>query len=864
MVRSIFTQTSSILRDPASVGSCVDRRWRFQRTIAVCVLTVAAAVPRMNSAADWPQYMRDAAHTADARDEHLATPLRLDACIALDDAVLTSPAVVDGTVYVVDQMGAAYCIDPGSASIVWKTTAPGVDSVGGNTSSPSVLDGVVAFGTTAGQLVLLDATTGDVRQTVDFDQPILGAITAEGGRYYLQTIDGVIHCVDQQGSPCWQYDPYADSPRDPGSRAKRQYCGVPVAVLGHTVVAAVGFDLVGLRDHGHSAEQIWKQPAPISDTYLPAGISLADGWVYASFPGKDGLGALVRLDLATGEFDRERDVLDDQWAILNPPAVRDGRAYFCRQAFGLSAARFGERPSVAWSTFSSQPDSVTPAIAAPALVGEYCLFSLLSGGLAIARTGVGETENSRQRIVQTIALSSRSAVTSSPAVSNGAVYFGCDDGCLYVVRSGEAKDEPERTRPGHVTARRGEATAAGDRRYGWPSAFGGPTNANFIDDPTVRPPFRLRWATKSEGLFKQAVCATQEDLVYVTLGGLVVCREQLSGRIRWRRHLPGQAWCRSALLAADGRVYVPRMFSLRYPKSLGARSTLYCLGLETGEIEWEASIGIGDRLRASPVYCNGVVAYGSLYREGEPPTFFAADRAMGQAIEGWNAATGELLWRVKLESSGTLLNGPAGCAGDGLLYFTGGGEGPRDRGETIAIDPQTGDVRWRSPRFASQTGTPSFRDGRLYLPGTYHRPVACLAADTGETVWTNDLAVQRWHVDTVSLGPDYFSVNNKYEGGAWRWDARTGKPVELRGEPLQLWGPAHGCGAIVLTASGHALSATIGGLCMTDVDTGKLVWNTPGFGSYTCPHPIAANGRIFYAPQTSGLLFCFEPAGDAE
>ncbi len=63
----------------------------------------------------------------------------------------------------------------------------------------------------------------------------------------------------------------------------------------------------------------------------------------------------------------------------------------------------------------------------------------------------------------------------------------------------------------------------------------------------------------------------------------------------------------------------------------------------------------------------------------------------------------------------------------------------------------------------------------------------------------------------------------------------------------------------MLTAGGHALSGTIGGLCMTDVATGKLVWNTHGFGSYACPHPIAANGRIFYAPQTSGMLFCFEP-----
>jgi outer membrane protein assembly factor BamB len=401
-------------------------------------------------------------------------------------------------------------------------------------------------------------------------------------------------------------------------------------------------------------------------------------------------------------------------------------------------------------------------------------------------------------------------------------------------------------------------------RYAWPSAFGGPENTNFIGDPAIKPPLRLRWAVKSGGLFKQAVCASAEDVVYVTLGGMVVCREQMTGRIRWRRHLPGQTWCRSALLVADGNIFVPRMFSLRYPKSLGAPSRMYCLSGETGEIEWQATLGIGDRLRASPVYHNGVVAFGSLYKEGARPTFVAADDAIGQAIDAWDSATGKRLWQVVLRSSGKFLNGPAGCAGNGVFYFTGGGEGPRDTGETIAIEPTSGRVLWRSPEFASQTGTPSYHEGHVYLPGTYHRPVACLDAPSGRTVWTNNLSVKRWHVDTVAVGHGYLAINNKYKGGAWKWDTRTGQPVHRNGAPLQLWGPAHACGAVVLTQSGYALSATIGGLCMVDVQTGELAWNTPGFGSYACPHAIASNGRIFYAPQTSGMLFCYEPYAEEE
>ena len=815
------------------------------------------AVPAGSLAADWPQYMRDAAHTANARGERLSLPLHFAARVELDDAILTSPAVVNGLVYVVDQMGKAYCIDPSGPAVVWRTLPPGADAVGGNTCSPCVVDGRLAFGTTAGNFYLLDVKTGEVLRTIKFNQPILGAVTAANGHYYQQTLDGAIHSLDKHGTKRWRFDPYADAPQEPGSREKRQYCGVPVAVAGDTLVAAVGFDLICLRDLGAKAERVWQQRKPISDTYLPVGVSLANDWAYASFPGKDGKGAVLRVNLATGEIDESRDVIYDQWAVLTPPALRDNVAYVSRQAFGLSAIAFDERPSVVWSSFSDAPETATPAIAAPTLAGEHCLSTLLNGSLAISHLAASDASSAARVASQVVSTGSQAVVTSSPVVSDGTVYFGSDDGGLYILRS--ENNDPATRQASRTPGRQSYVQPAGTTRYGWPSAFGGPENTNFIDDPALKPPFRLRWATKCGGLFKQAVCATEEDVVYVTLGGLVVCREQMTGRIRWRRHLPGQAWCRSALLAAEGNIYVPRMFSLRYPKSLGVPSELFCLSGETGELIWRASIGIGDRLRASPIYCDGVVAFGSLYKEGDPPTFFSGQHAVGQAVDAWDATSGKPLWRVKIASDGKVLNGPAGCAGAGVMFFTGGGEGNRDRGETIAIDPRTGGVLWRSEVFASQTGTPSYQDGRLYLPGTYQRPLRCLAAATGKTLWTNELSAARWHVDTVSLGPDYFSVNNKYQGGAWRWDLESGQPIKRGGKRLQLWGPAHGCGAVVLTAGGHALSATIGGLCMTDVNTGELAWNTAGFASYTCPHPIAANGRIFYAPQTSGMLFCFEP-----
>ena len=271
-------------------------------------------------------------------------------------------------------------------------------------------------------------------------------------------------------------------------------------------------------------------------------------------------------------------------------------------------------------------------------------------------------------------------------------------------------------------------------------------------------------------------------------------------------------------------------------------------------------MGIGDRLRVSPVYADGVVAFGSLYQKGNPPTFHRSAEAVGQVIDAWDADTGQPLWRVKLNSEGKFLNGPAGCTGDGLFVFTGGGENKGAMGETVAIEPRTGKVRWRTAEaFASQTGTPSFQDSKVYLPGTYRQPLACLSAADGRLIWQQDEGRRHWYVDTVSLEPDYFTVNNKYQGGARRWNLHDGTLAGTPERRIQIWGPSHGCGSAVLTSQGMALSATLGGLYMTDTRTGEVVWNTPGFASYTCPHAIASNGRIFYCPQTSGMMFCFEP-----
>ena len=80
--------------------------------IGVSLILGWCSTPAQVTAADWPQFMRGPHHAGDAADETLRLPLGLATCVKLDDAITTAPAVVAGRVFVVDQMGTAYCVDP--------------------------------------------------------------------------------------------------------------------------------------------------------------------------------------------------------------------------------------------------------------------------------------------------------------------------------------------------------------------------------------------------------------------------------------------------------------------------------------------------------------------------------------------------------------------------------------------------------------------------------------------------------------------------------------------------------------------------------------------------------------------------------
>ena len=74
---------------------------------------------------------------------------------------------------------------------------------GANSSSPCVVKGRLYYGTTAGNLHILDATDGKVVKSLRLGWPITGSLTFANNSIYFQTVAALVHCLDLDGNERW-------------------------------------------------------------------------------------------------------------------------------------------------------------------------------------------------------------------------------------------------------------------------------------------------------------------------------------------------------------------------------------------------------------------------------------------------------------------------------------------------------------------------------------------------------------------------------------------------------------------------------------------------------------------------------------
>ena len=548
--------------------------------LSVLLVTLAGAA---KAADDWPQLKLDGRHSGDAADRSVKLPLGLLAAVPLTDAVLTAPAIAKGRVYVVDAAGVAHCVDLDTLQVVWQRETRGGQANCNNVSSPAVAGEYLHFGTMAGSYYVLHVADGTVAKEIRCGEPIFGCPVVSNGRVYFVTLGSQVYALEPDGTICWKWDYVREHLGFTGNRfsgadwlkhkagrvttADQFCCAWNPAAVGKTLVVPAGGAVVWLEDAGERRSR--SRGAHASHTHLGPEHRLPRYGLPAVAPAgqrrpgrqaatggrrsQDGLraGHADQHEWRTAEF------------LFGELARRRRLSLPARRRFWpLPTSRRSAGPeSSGWLSLDRLTDPGGRARDLRRSGREALRRAALAGGQGGSfQTAFGK------------------AISAPAAVSDGRVYFGCDDGYLYVLGpEGQAALPTADLQLWQL--RTPPAAEHRDPRDDWFTSFGNWGNTN-VTRQAVKPPFRVKWIRRFEGTTKHFSTCGGGRMYTHTAEGQIFAVEQETGRLLWRRYFPGVHICYTSPLYYQERVLVPQAGL--------ERCRLRCLDAATGELLWEA------------------------------------------------------------------------------------------------------------------------------------------------------------------------------------------------------------------------------------------------------------------------------------
>ncbi len=412
-------------------------RWHAATLLGCAVLLGWAASA---AAEDWLQAKFDSRRSGNVPDRSLSTPLGLLAAAPLTDAIFTSPVVTDRRVYVVDGAGVAFCLDAATLWVIWKFESRGGKINCNNVSSPVLAGGYLHFGTTSGLYYVLDAKSGKVVKEIACGEPIFSSPVAANERVYFATLGSRVHALRPDGTLCWTWDFVKEVLQFEGDRwsgaewAKARGHRVPTsdqfccardfAMHGQTLVLPLGGQVVWLKDTGAHAELVARVPGYDATFGLSVG---EDGTVYRQWHRLDNGGRIEVYRLRDGQIEKsairstETGPTTRGAMSFSSVSLRGRDLYRCRPEteFGL-CKHSGDAPA--------EPLDGYPSICSPILLRDAAVQGGLDGSLYVAPLSGGKGWSFRTAFGRSI--------SAPPAVCDGRVYFGCEDGYLYALGPG--------------------------------------------------------------------------------------------------------------------------------------------------------------------------------------------------------------------------------------------------------------------------------------------------------------------------------------------------------------------------------------------------------------------------------------------
>ncbi len=515
-----------------------------------------------------------------------------------------------------------------------------------------------------------------------------------------------------------------------------------------------------------------------------------------------------------------------------------------------------------------------PSIVSPILLRDQLVHGGLDGTLAVM-----PLDGSSQPWVFQTAFGA--PLSAPPAICDGQIFLGCEDGYLYIL--GPGGDMPLPTRDlEHWKVRSPLTGKYAAAQFDWYTNYGdfGCTNAN---EQGIEPPVKIKWLRRVEGTVKHLPVCGGSRMYTHTAEGQVMAVEQETGRLLWRRYWPG------VYLSFTSPLYYRE--KLLVPQAGMQRSRMRCLDAATGQLLWEQPFtGSPSWSRQFPpvvagnlaIYASGSGRYAAQGSE-KPYIFRGQPRVTPDGAEimsfqythdnpyypqdnlpylwAWDLDTGKVVWKKDFAQFGSGGNDCGLAVMDGKLYYSTffgyQAEQRRRRGVpagvnglTACLDPSDGDVQWlTTDSYVTAGCTLTAKDGRLYLggynqahAGTTDRHILCLDARDGALIWRSDPVKSAVNVVTVG---DEFVFSNAIRAECHLLDKETGKIVY----DFDL---DYACCRFTLSGS-YLLGANMD---MLDLDVSKghrLVATGPAIDSRECLGSSISNGRMFYTSQASGL-----------
>jgi outer membrane protein assembly factor BamB len=298
--------------------------------------------------------------------------------------IVSSPLVIEGTVYIGSRDRFLYALDAASGALRWK-----FETQGPVNSSPAYRDGVVYVGSVDGRMYAIDAMSG--KQKWNFK-------TAGESRFTARGIHGAIPHEEMMPDP---FDTFLSSP----------------TIVGNVLYFGSGDHSVYALDATTGALR-WKFA---TGDVVHASPAVTGGFVYVGSWDRN----MYALDAATGKerwrFQTGNDTTThNQIGIASSAAVQDGIVYFgCRDGHfyavdaGSGALRWSHDNHMGW------------IIASPAVKSGVVYFPTSDGTrfkALDAATGAVKFN-----------VENKAFSFSSPAIVNETLYFGTADGWIHAM-----------------------------------------------------------------------------------------------------------------------------------------------------------------------------------------------------------------------------------------------------------------------------------------------------------------------------------------------------------------------------------------------------------------------------------------------